>query len=161
MDILRKDTEVKAAPPLATGGGRDERVATTLGEDTTFEGNLKFANTLRIEGKFKGQMESDGQLIVAKTGVVEADIKVGGVTVDGKITGNITASDLVELRSTAEVHGDITASRLKVEDGVVFVGRADVTPSGRRSGKHAGAPAPGGAAAAAAPEPAKELAKKN
>lgn len=133
MDILRKDRDhdVTTAPPLAQS--RDERAATILGEDTEFNGTLKFSNTLRIEGRFKGEMHSEGQLIVAKTGVVEAEISVGAIQVDGKIMGNITATDLVELRATAEVHGDITAARLKIDDGVVFVGRADVKPAGRRS----------------------------
>lgn len=164
MDILRKerDQDLTAAPSLGGLGGREERVTTILGEDTEFNGTLNFTSSLRIEGKFKGKMESEGQLIVAKTGQIEAEIQVGGLCVEGKITGNITARDLVELRATAEVHGDITAARLKIEDGVIFVGHADVSPAARR-GNHSNKPAaPAGTQPASQPQqqPAKEAAKE-
>lgn len=137
MDILRNERKEAGAPP-ATGSGprRDEHPYTTLGKDTEFEGTLKFKEGLRIEGKFKGDIETDGFLIIGDTGDVTAEIKVGSMVVEGKINGNIGASDLVELRSSAEMRGDITASKLKIEEGVVFIGKSDVQP--REGGKNKG-----------------------
>jgi cytoskeletal protein CcmA (bactofilin family) len=132
MDILRKDREMEKSIPPGAERLRDERIATTLSEDTQFSGNLKFDKTLKIEGKFKGDLTSSGTLIIGKSGQVEAEISVGSMIVEGKVSGNVVAEDLVDLRSTAQLFGDVTASKLKIEEGVVFVGHADVQPKGNR-----------------------------
>lgn len=143
MDILRSDREktfpstpqssqpapVSSAPAARE---REEQAYTTLGEDTQFKGTLKFKNTLKIEGSFEGDISTDGSLIIGKTGRVKAEIKAGSAIVEGKINGNITAKDLVDLRSTAELVGDIQACKVRIEEGVVFVGKADVQPVERR-----------------------------
>ncbi|MBE7560372.1 polymer-forming cytoskeletal protein [bacterium] len=152
MEVLGKDRSELVLPSLERG--RDDRVATTLSEDTEFSGNLKFERALKIEGKFKGDLTSTGTLIVGKTGQVEAEIKVGAIIVEGKIAGNITAGELVDLRSTAQVHGDITAGKIKIEEGVVFVGRADIQPQSARSEARRPEPRP-----AAQPAPAGKEAK--
>lgn len=131
MDILRNERTGQASQgdsPRVT----NENPYTTLGKDTEFEGTLKFKEGLKIEGKFKGDITSEGNLIIGKTGEVNAEIKVGSIIVEGKINGNIEASDLIEFRSTAEMRGDIKASKLKIEEGVIFVGKSDVQSS--RSG---------------------------
>lgn len=135
MDILRQDSEKKfPSPPHAAGAPakRDDKIMTTLGEDTDFKGTLKFKHSLKIEGKFEGDISTDGHLIVGRTGHVKAEIRSGSLVVEGKVTGNISASDLIDLRSTAEMHGDITASKLKIDEGVIFVGKTDVQPKERR-----------------------------
>lgn len=135
VDILRQEADKKfPSPPPAVSsqqGGHDH-VMTTLGEDTDFKGTLKFKHTLKIEGKFEGDITTDGNLIVGRTGEVRAEIRAGSLVVEGKVHGNITAEDLIELRSTAEMHGDITAAKLKIDEGVIFVGKTDVQPKERR-----------------------------
>ena len=108
-----------------------EQPYTTLGKDTEFQGTLRFKEGLRIEGRFNGDIASEGHLIIGKTGEVTAEISVGSIIVEGKVNGNINATDLVELRSTAEMRGDITAAKLKIEEGVIFVGKADVQPTNK------------------------------
>ncbi len=125
MDILRNE-RTGQAPQGETQRVTNENPYTTLGKDTEFEGTLKFKEGLKIEGRFKGDITSEGNLIIGKTGEVNAEIKVGSIIVEGKINGNIEASDLIEFRSTAEMRGDIKASKLKIEEGVVFVGKSDV-----------------------------------
>lgn len=140
MDILRNERTGQSSPATASSGSRfDERPYTTLGKDTEFEGTLKFKDGLRIEGKFNGDISTDGYLIIGDTGQVTAEISVGSIIVEGKVTGNIQAKDLVELRSSAEMRGDISASKLKIEEGVVFVGKSDVQPRDNRGGN---SPAP-------------------
>lgn len=117
-----------SGPPRPTGAA-----ATTLGEDTEFSGTLSFGNSLKIEGKFQGDLTSSGHLIVGGSGQVRAEIKVGSLTVEGKLTGNIKAKDTVDLQSTAEVFGDVNASKIKIEEGVVFVGKADIKPKDSKS----------------------------
>jgi len=108
-------------------------MATTLGEDTEFTGTMKFGDSLRIEGKFQGDLASSGHLYVGGAGQVRAEIKVNSLTVEGKVTGNIHAEKLVDLRNAAEVFGDVTAEKIKIEDGVVFVGKAKIQPPQSKS----------------------------
>jgi len=128
VDILRNE-RTGQSPQGDPQRVTNENPYTTLGKDTDFEGTLKFKEGLKIEGRFKGDITSDGNLIIGKTGEVNAEIKVGSIIVEGKINGNIEATDLIEFRSTAEMRGDIKASKLKIDEGVVFVGKSDVQAS--------------------------------
>jgi len=137
VDILRNERSGQPSIPSqgaqpALAQRHDEEPYTTLGKDTEFEGTLRFKEGLKIEGKFNGDISSEGHLIIGKTGEVRAEISVGSIIVEGKITGNIVANDLVELRSSAELRGDITASKLKIQEGVIFVGKSDVQPGNSR-----------------------------
>jgi cytoskeletal protein CcmA (bactofilin family) len=149
VDILRNEKTAQqavASTPTAINPGATNRFNdkpyTTLGKDTEFEGTLRFKEGLRIEGKFNGDISSDGILSIGETGEVTAEIKVGSIIVEGKVTGNIIANDLVELRKTSELRGDITASKLKIEEGVLFVGKSDVQPGNRKSGGISGGNSP-------------------
>lgn len=103
--------------------------AATLGADVEFKGSLVFKERLCINGRFEGDLSSDGGLLVlGRDAEVKADIRVGNMVSEGKIYGNITANDKVELRAPAQVFGDIEAARLNVEEGVIFVGNANVNP---------------------------------
>jgi len=136
MEFGRKGTEQGGSSSSVTGGSSrpaGEVATTTLGEDTEFSGTLNFGNSLRIEGKFQGDLTSPGHLIVGGPGQVRAEVNVGSLTVEGKLTGNIKAKDLVDLRKSAEVFGDINASKIKIEEGVVFVGKAQIKPKDSKS----------------------------
>jgi cytoskeletal protein CcmA (bactofilin family) len=111
----------RSVTPSSDGGG------TLLSADAEFKGSLKFGDELRVDGSFEGEMTSDGTVHVGPDGDVKADIKVGNAVVEGKVNGNITASDRVELRATAKMIGDIKAAKMIVEEGVVFVGRCEVS----------------------------------
>jgi cytoskeletal protein CcmA (bactofilin family) len=117
--MLDRDRSVAASP---NSGG------TVLSSDVEFKGSLKFGDELRINGKFEGELSSSGTVHVGSQGEVKAEITVGAAVLEGQVNGNITAADRVELRSTARMVGDIKASKLVVEEGVVFVGRCEVSP---------------------------------
>ncbi|MBN1917874.1 MAG: polymer-forming cytoskeletal protein [Verrucomicrobia bacterium] len=114
------DRDRSTAMPAESGG-------TFLGADVEFKGSLKFKDQLRINGKFEGELSSDGTVHVGPQGDVRADVNVGNAVVEGKVNGNINASDRIELRSTAQMVGDIKAAKLVVEEGVVFVGHCEVS----------------------------------
>lgn len=108
---------------------RPELAATNLSADVEIKGSIKFNESLRLDGKFEGDLSSDsGLLIVGKNGNLHAKISVGSIIVEGKVNGNVQATDKVELRGTAQHFGDVKAARLVVEEGVVFVGKCDVNP---------------------------------
>ena len=110
------------------GKRKDSSVVVTLGKETRFSGMMKFKETLRIQGQFKGTIEAGGDLIVDKDAVVEADhINVDSLTVYGDVTGDIRAVDKVDMMAGAKVRGDITAARLRLADGVLFEGQCGMT----------------------------------
>ena len=128
MDMMNKKVTEPDYSPLSS-----DQAGTTLGDDTEFNGTLKFGNSLKIEGKFQGDLSSPGHLIIGRSGEVRAEVKVGSVTVEGKLTGNIHAKDLVDLRSTAEIFGDIKASKIKIEEGVILRGKTEIKPPDSKS----------------------------
>ena len=109
-------------------GNKKESAVVILGKTTSFNGVLKFRETLRVQGKFRGTIEAQGALIVDKDAVVEADrITVASLTVYGTVVGAVHARDKVDMMSGAEVHGDVTAARLRIADGVLFEGQCGMT----------------------------------
>ena len=100
----------------------------TLGKETSFSGVLKFHETLRVQGKFKGTIEASGALIVDKEAEIDADrIVVSSLTVYGSVTGNVYALDKIDMMSGAKVKGDVVAARLRIADGVLFEGQCSMT----------------------------------
>ncbi len=136
MEFRRQDTEPKAPEQAVTASPRtgqsSKEAITTLGPDTEIEGTLKFRHTLIMQGKFKGSIDTEGHVEVGETGSVEAEINAGSIIIAGKVNGNITASDIIDLRQKAELHGDIKSAKLRIDEGVVFVGNADIMPQERR-----------------------------
>jgi cytoskeletal protein CcmA (bactofilin family) len=106
---------------------RDSNALVILGKGTSFQGVLKFKETLMIQGKFKGTIEATGALVVDKDAVVEADhISVSSLTVHGTVIGAVHAVDKIDMHTGAVVHGDMTALRLRIADGVLFDGQCSM-----------------------------------
>jgi cytoskeletal protein CcmA (bactofilin family) len=110
------------------GRKKDSQTMVILGETTAFNGFLRFRETLRIQGRFKGTIEATGALIVDKGAVVEADhISVSSLTVYGTVVGAVHAVDRIDMLQGAEVRGDLSAARLRIADGVLFEGQCSMT----------------------------------
>jgi len=101
-----------------------------IAADVEITGTIKSSGGVRIDGKLDGEMICTADAVIGKSAVIKGNIQVNSVVVEGLIQGNITAKDKIEMKSTAKVHGDIIAKRLSVEDGVTFIGRSEVNPSG-------------------------------
>jgi cytoskeletal protein CcmA (bactofilin family) len=100
-----------------------------LSSDVEIKGNLKFSGELTMEGKLEGEINTDGVLHLGETGSVNGNVNVNSVIVRGKINGNLVAKDKIEIKSKAEVFGDIRAAKLVIEEGVTFVGKTEVNPN--------------------------------
>ena len=107
---------------------KDKTNVVVLGKTTSFTGVLKFKTTLKIQGSFKGTIDAKGDLIIDKEAVVDADhITVNSLTVYGNISGTVHAIEKVDMMSGARVHGDVSASKLRIADGVQFEGKCRMT----------------------------------
>src|SRR5260221_10606134 len=100
-----------------------------LNSDVELKGTLKFTGELTFDGKLEGDINSDGTLNLGDSAVVKGNINVTSVVVRGKISGNVTAREKIDIKSRTELFGDIRAARLVMEDGVTFVGQTEVNPN--------------------------------
>ena len=106
-------------------------VATFLGEDALFKGELSFKGTLCIDGKFEGQIKTGDMLIVSETGDIEANIEAGTVVCKGTIKGNVTASRKVEMHPSSKIIGNVTSPSLSIEVGAKVEGSIDMSNKGK------------------------------
>jgi cytoskeletal protein CcmA (bactofilin family) len=106
-------------------------VVTTFGKETVFNGKLTFTESVQIDGKFTGKIDSTGFLFIENGAEVEAEqIKASTVVVAGLVRGNIEAADRVEMLATAKVYGNVRTTKLRIADGVIFEGRCEMIRSG-------------------------------
>jgi cytoskeletal protein CcmA (bactofilin family) len=102
-------------------------IATTLGKETSFSGTLRFKDSLRIKGKFEGEIDSMGKLFIDDDAVVNAHrIRASSVVVGGVVHGDIEAADRLEMLPSAKVYGNVRTSRLRIADGVIFEGKCEM-----------------------------------
>lgn len=101
---------------------RKDEINAFLGRNTEFEGILSFSGTIRIDGRFKGEILADGTLIVGDSAVLEADIRAPHLVVCGEIRGNLYASEKVEIHPPGKVFGNLQSPVVVMDEGVVFEG---------------------------------------
>jgi len=113
---------------------------TIIGKGTRFEGTMEVAQSLRIDGSFKGTLTTSDTLIVGATGELdEVTLKVKNAIIGGVVKGNVTASNKVTLESTSKLEGDLTAKLLIIQEGALFNGncrsvdRTGVVPEEKKS----------------------------
>jgi cytoskeletal protein CcmA (bactofilin family) len=102
---------------------KKDQVIAFLGKGTEFEGKLTFHGITRIDGHFKGDILTDGHLIVSEQGLVEADVHASSIIISGEVHGNISADQRVDIHAPAKVFGDIQAPSVVIDEGVIFEGR--------------------------------------
>lgn len=102
-----------------------------ISSEVEIVGTVKTSGSIQVEGRIEGEMISQGDVLIGKSGSVKGNLQVNSISVAGTVQGNIFAKDRIELKSTARLLGDIKAKRLAVEDGVTFVGKSEVNPTGQ------------------------------
>ncbi|MCQ2603800.1 MAG: polymer-forming cytoskeletal protein [Spirochaetia bacterium] len=107
-----------------------DRLAAVFGRETEFRGDLRFSESLQINGRFEGTIESTGFLYISDSASVHADIKARTVIVAGEVTGDISVTDKLEMLSSARVNGNIRTPKLMIADGVVFQGMCQMLKDG-------------------------------
>ena len=95
---------------------------TVLGEDIKFRGKLEFDQRLRVNGQFKGTINSGDDLSIGSRARVEADVQTGVLVLEGELTGNVVATRKVSLRKNCQLRGDVKSPDLEVESGSRFTG---------------------------------------
>jgi cytoskeletal protein CcmA (bactofilin family) len=99
-------------------------ITTLLGRGAAFEGKLTFDGTVRIDGRFKGEVFSEDVLVIGEGAHVEAEIDIGEVIIQGTVVGNVKAKRSIEIHAPGRVKGDLHTPSLQIDKGVIFEGRS-------------------------------------
>ncbi len=103
-----------------------------IAQGCKFDGKVEVRGTLRIEGEFKGNIGTPESLVIGKSGVVHASVKVKNAIIGGQLFGNIVAENKIELQSGSHVEGDIKTKRLVIDEGVFFEGNCSMGAGTRK-----------------------------
>jgi cytoskeletal protein CcmA (bactofilin family) len=105
-----------------------------LGKGSAFEGKLLFEGTVRIDGKFSGDIISTDTLIIGEGAEVKANLQVGSLICLGDFNGDAKASKSIEMKAPAKVHGSISTASIVIERGVFFDGTCKMDTTGSAQG---------------------------
>jgi len=117
-------------------GNRGDRVGAFLDDGNEIVGKYTCSGTVMLDARLRGEITANDTLVIGDHGVVEATVRAVVLVIRGKLIGKATASERVELKSSARVTGDVEAPVIVVEEGAVLDGQrrttklADARPSG-------------------------------
>src|ERR1700733_8996264 len=122
---------VSAAPRPAVAASTADQA--TIGKSLVIKGEVTGSESLYIDGRVEGSINLAGNRVtVGRNGVVSANINAREIVVLGKVKGNLTASDRVDIRSDGSLTGDVVAARISIEDGAFFKGGIDIRKAGQK-----------------------------
>ncbi len=98
----------------------------TIVVGTSIEGTIDTQNDIRIDGKVDGTLTCAGKLIIGPDGKVEGDANCQNAVIEGQFRGNLTVTDILDVRENASVVGEIKTGKLLVQNGATFNGNCDM-----------------------------------
>ena len=102
-------------------------ISTFLGSDSSVEGTIEFKGTIRLDGRVKGKISSNGgTLIVGEEALIHADIIAGTIIVMGQVSGTISATERLEVYPPGRVNGDVQAAIISIEPGGILNGNCSM-----------------------------------
>ncbi len=107
--------------PNGSSRPAEAHLETIIGAESNFQGTLRSKGSVRVDGKIEGGISAEG-VILGERGEVQGDISARTIVVGGKVTGNIHATESLELLSKCQVFGDLHAPQLLIAEGAVFEG---------------------------------------
>src|SRR6266700_3550585 len=126
----------------------------TIGKSLIVKGELTGSESLYIDGKVEGAINLPGNRVtVGRNGQVQANVNAKEVVVLGKVKGNVTASDRVDIRNEGSLAGDVVCQRVSIEDGAYFKGSIDIRKANAKEMN--GTTTPGKSESSSVTEPAR------
>jgi cytoskeletal protein CcmA (bactofilin family) len=125
--------EPTPAPAPRTSAVNSTAEQATIGKSLVIKGEVTGSESLYIDGRVEGSINLPGNRVtVGRNGIVSANINAREVVVLGKVKGNLTASDRVDIRNEGSLTGDVVAQRISIEDGAFFKGGIDIRKPGQK-----------------------------
>lgn len=116
--------------------------ATVIARSCRIEGTLSGSGDVNIQGRFKGEISGSGQLLISETGDAEARLHARSIVVAGKVHGDMSADEKIELKPSANLRGNITAPRILIQEGATFEGQVFMKKPTDTKGAPAAEPKP-------------------
>jgi cytoskeletal protein CcmA (bactofilin family) len=104
----------------------DESKISSIAAGTEIIGDIVSNGNFRFEGLLKGTINISGKLVVDESGVIEGNITCKSAMISGKIDGKIVVDELLELKHSANIHGDIVTAKISIEEGAIFTGTCNM-----------------------------------
>jgi cytoskeletal protein CcmA (bactofilin family) len=98
------------------------KIDTIIGKEAIINGTVEAKGVLRVDGKVVGKLNTNGDVIVAASGLVEAEIKCRSISIAGTVRGDIESAGVLEIGPSGKLYGDISVAKLAIGDGAVFHG---------------------------------------
>lgn len=92
----------------------------TLVKGTSVEGNISAENDFRVDGKIKGTLTCKAKVIIGPGGIIEGEVRCQNAMIEGRLDGKIVVSELLNVRETAKINGDVKTNKLIVQAGAEF-----------------------------------------
>ncbi len=106
-----------------------------INEGTLIKGDISANGDIRIDGELRGNINARGRLVIGPKGKVEGEIDCNNIEVSGYIKGKIAVSELLTMKSSARIYGDVVAGKLSVEPGSLFTGTCTMGDSKEKNEK--------------------------
>lgn len=107
---------------LLKRNAKSEKTGSIIGSDAFWEGAVQTGGSVRIDGRFKGSVKAEGDIVVGEDALVEAELHGKYILIAGSVWGEVTAAEKLELGSKGKLYGDFQADKLLVEEGAVLCG---------------------------------------
>lgn len=106
-----------------------------INEGTLIKGDITANGDIRIDGELIGNIEAKGRLVIGPKGKVDGEIICSNIEISGYIKGKITVSEILTMKASAHIYGDVVAGKLSVEPGSVFTGTCSMGDSKEKNEK--------------------------
>ncbi len=100
-----------------------------ISQETEIQGDIISKGDIRFDGSLTGSLKTDGRVVIGTTGKIKGDMQCENSEVSGVIEGKIITSQLLGLKSTSKIYGDIEAAKLAIEPGAIFTGTCKIKES--------------------------------
>ena len=103
-----------------------QRIDTVIGPSSNIEGKINASGTVRIDGKYTGDIFTDEDVLIGENGVINGNINAMNVSISGKVDGNIICKGLLEILPSGHLDGDIEVKKISISDGAVYKGNCNM-----------------------------------
>jgi cytoskeletal protein CcmA (bactofilin family) len=113
-------TQPESTTSTKTTVAESSNALNSLVKGTTVEGTITSENDIRVDGIIKGILNCKAKVIIGPTGYIDGEVKCQNAMIEGKFTGKLRVTELLSVKETAEVLGDVTTGKLLVQSGAIF-----------------------------------------
>jgi cytoskeletal protein CcmA (bactofilin family) len=114
---------------MAKSNDNDSNVINLVGSGTEITGDVVCSGDIRIDGTLTGNLQTKGKVVIGETGKANGEVNCKNADISGKVEGKIIVSELLSLKPTALITGDIVSNKLAIEPGAKFTGNCNMTGS--------------------------------